>query len=196
MAAYLKKIGISAEVLAFFHAHDLHFDYGHDQEVFAPGFHYVPTTTHVWLAGNQDAPEVIITLSAMEALAWYATNQNRYRDPAALAFISLGNLPSEKQLGWLLREFPKRKFSLVLGNHLLGCLADIKVALSIAGKPVALRWQKEKVGVGLDDRTVYLDAAECSLNRLEKITGIRTGVRTRKPKQAATFLHKLQQNVV
>jgi hypothetical protein len=192
IGAEVERLGISPEVLAFFHIDELCFDYGEDREVYKYGFHYIPTTTNVWLAGNRYAPEVVITGSAMEAVAWYALNYAWYRDPLDFLFVSLGNLPCEEQIAWLKREFPKRKFSLVFGDHVLGGLCDIKVGLLLAGYKAALRWQKEKAGICVVGRTIWLNASHCSLNRFEKTSGIRTGIRTRKPPGYVTYLAKLQ----
>lgn len=191
MLADMERLGFSPEIQAFFHLKEFRFDYGGDTEVFEAGLQVVPTTTNAWLAGNEHSPEVIITQSAMEAISWYYYHRHRYRDPCNLAFVSLGNLPCEEQISWLRRNFKKRKFTLVFGNHLLGRLTDICVATALSGKPAALRWQKEKISVSFDGRRQELSEAQYSLHAFEQAFGIRTGIRTSKPSRHSTYLAQL-----
>lgn len=192
MNPVLKGLGISAEVQAFFHADDLCFDYGGVSEIYEEGLHFVPTTTGIWLAGNRYGTEVIITHSAMEAIAWFAVNHRRYADPAALALISLGNLPSREQLSWVQRSFPRRKFTLVFGNCLLGKLADIRVAVMLKGKSISMSWQKKKAVVCFQGCTACFEESQCSLHRFENQFGVRSGIRTSKPALHVTYLTQLQ----
>lgn len=192
MNKVLKRLGISPDVQAFFHAEHLSFDYGGICEVYDEGFHYIPTTSHIWFAGNPYGPEVIVTNSAMEALAWYTINRQNYRDPASLALVSLGNLPAEEQLAWLRARFRRRKFTLAFGAHLLGTLTDIRVAGALQGKEVILRWQKKKAEICMNGRTAFLEEAQCTLHHFEKLFGLRTGIRTSKPNLHATYLTHLQ----
>lgn len=194
MEDVVKKLGLSSGDLAFFRLKDFNFDYGGDQEIFKNDFHYVPTTTNVWLAGNYYSSDVVVANSAMEVLSWYIFNKNKFRDPSSLALISLGNLPSDEQICWLRREFRGRKLSLLFGNDLLGAMTDIKVALSIIGKKPALHWQKDKIEILVEGSSILLTPAHCSLNRFEKISGIRTGIATLKPKQHTSFLNKLKEH--
>jgi hypothetical protein len=191
MSTLAERLGISPEGQAFFHLKELQFDYGSETEIFETGLHFIPTTTNAWLAGNRFAPEVVITCSAMEAIAWYTYHSHRYGDPYNLAFVSLGNLPCEEQISWLRRSFKRRKFTLVFGNHLMGSLTDVWVAAALKGKPAALRWQKEKIGVSFDGRRQELSAAQCSLYAFEQAFSIRTGIRTSKPSRHSTYLAQL-----
>ncbi|WP_158829105.1 hypothetical protein [Mucilaginibacter lacusdianchii] len=192
MNALLKRLGLSHQVQAFFHADELSFDYGGTREIYDEGFHYVPTTAHVWQAGDRYAREVIITSSAMEAVAWFALKKNAYQAGSGLALVSLGNLPSPEQLDWVRRTFPRRRITLVFGNHLLGALTDIRVAGWLQGKNLRLRWQKEKVEISLGPRQTWLEEAHCSLHQVEKAFGLRSGIRTCKPRVHATYLAQLQ----
>ncbi|MGN8070920.1 hypothetical protein [Mucilaginibacter sp. 22184] len=187
----MERLRISPEIQAFFHIADFRFDYGTETEIFQEGLHLVPTTTNAWLAGNQYAPEVIITHSAMEAIAWYVHHSHRYRDPYNLAFVSLGNLPCEEQISWLRRNFARRKFTLVFGNQLLGGLTDIWVASALKGKPALLRWQKEKTGVSFMGRYQEFLETQSSLHAFETAFNIRTGIRTSKPTRHSTYLAQL-----
>lgn len=191
----LKRLGISSEVQAFFHADHLCFDYGDASEVYGDGFHYVPTTSHLWLVGSVYAADVIVTSSAMEALAWYEFHHPYYHDPGKLAFVSLGNLASDSQLNWLRSNFKRRKFTLVFGNDFLGALTDIRVTAALKNKAVILCWQKREAEVRLNGRTACFDESCCSLYRFEQVFGLRTGIRTSKPSVHTSFLIQLQQHV-
>jgi hypothetical protein len=192
MNPILKRLGVQPEVQAFFHADELRFNYGDAQEVYDEGYHYVPTTSAIWMAGNTYAPNVVITSSAMEAIAWYALHYSKYRDPHAFAFVSVGNLVYQEQLNWLRQQFPKRKFNLIFGKHLLGVLTDIRVAAGLMGKQISLSWQKEKVRIDLDGRIAFLPDSACSLHSFEKAFGLYSGIRTRKCSPSTTYLMKLQ----
>lgn len=191
MNPVLERLGISPQAEAFFHAESLCFDYGGISEVYDEGYHYVPTTDGLWLAGNRYAREVVITNSAMEAIAWYAIHRSRYADPAALALVSLGNLPTPAQLSWLRSSFRRRKFTLVFDHSLLGKLTDIKAGCLLKGKTISLCWQKEKAVISYQGRTAYFDESCCSLHHFEKAFGLRLGIRTSKPALHATHLIQL-----
>ncbi|MBE9583385.1 hypothetical protein IM792_02905 [Mucilaginibacter sp. JRF] len=194
MDGFLDRLGISSEILAFFQSPDLSFHYGEDEEIFRPGFHYVPTTRNLWVSGNPYAPEVVITNSAMEAVSWLVCNRTRFKNPFAFTFVSVGNLPCDLQMKCLVRDFRGRKFSLVFGNCLLGRITDISVALQLRGTNVELRRRNKITAVSAKGSTWFLHDYDCSLNHLEKISGIRTGVRTRKPNNDVTFFDKLKYN--
>lgn len=191
MHPVLKRLGVSPEVQSFFHADELRFDYGNVCEIYEEGLHYVPTTPNLWVAGNRYATEIVLCQSAMEALAWYSVNQYIYNAPAALAFVSLGNLPTQAQLNWVARHFRRRKLTLAFGNSLLGALTDIRVAGWLKEKNVVLGWQKENVEIRLNGCVAVLPEAQCSLYRFEQLFNLRTGIRTSKPATHATYLAQL-----
>ncbi|MCQ6957052.1 hypothetical protein [Mucilaginibacter aquariorum] len=192
MHPLLTELGVSEELQAYFYTEDLCFEYANDKEYFGEGFHLVPVTADLWMAGNYPATELIITASAMEAIAYLALNQWRHPANAVLSFIAIGNLPHARQLGWISSYCQKRKITLVFGNDLLGRLADIAVASGIRGKAVRLCWQDGMVMLYLN-HTAYRFAPErLSLNAFEKAAGFRTAIRTRKPTHHHSFLEQLQ----
>ena len=80
---------VPAEVQALFNIHELLFTYGDNFEHFDTGFHRVPTTQNIWLAGKDLSREVVITSTAMEAIAYLSVNLYRYPDLNALSFIAV-----------------------------------------------------------------------------------------------------------
>jgi hypothetical protein len=187
----LTALGVSQELQAYFNTADLCFDYGNEQELFGQGFHRVPTTADLWMAGNYPATELIVTSSAMEAVAYMALNAWRHPSNAVMSFISLGNLPHPRQLEWISAYCQKRKITLVFSNDLPGKLADIIVASGIRNKDVRPVWHHDKIQLHVGHRTFSFPPETVSLNTFQKAAAIRTGIRTRKPARHNTFLDQL-----
>lgn len=192
MNALLTALGVPAVIQEFFDAGELLFDYGGHFEHYGMGFHRVPTTPHLWLAGNALTREVVIVPAAMEAIAYLTLNLHRYHDLDQLSLIAIGNVPCNGQLRWIRTRFPKRKYTLVFANELLGRLNDIRVAAGLKGKMV--RFFNTTAGMQIEfNRVVYqLGTDEISLNRFEKVAALRTGCRTVKPKTFNSFLEQLK----
>ena len=191
MNELLLRLGVSNELQAFFKTGELPFSYGNEQEIFAEGFHYIPTGTDIWTAGGFTASEVIITYSVMEAIAYLTLNRDRNPQLTALEFIALGNLPQRTQLDWIRYSRQKRKITLVFGHDLAGRLADIFVATGIRNKSLSLRLDGEHVIATYGSRIYTASPETLSLNAFEKATGMRTGIRTCKPNIHNTFLDQM-----
>ena len=192
MNALLTKLGVPEKVQRFFNAAELLFCYGEHFEHYGDSFHRVPTTTNLWIAGNEMAREVIVTSTAMETIAFLTINRHRYPDPEILTFLAIGNLAHPGQLNWIRDAFPKRKFTLVFGNDLLGRLADIKVGAGLHGKHVCLLRSDVRIRITCENRLFEFEQDNLSLNAFEKMSGLRTGIRTHKPKEFNTFLDQLK----
>jgi hypothetical protein len=192
MNALLSALNVPVEVQQFFNADELLFNYGGHYEQYDTGFHRVPTTTHLWLAGNSLSKTVILTSSAMEAIAYLTINRYKFSNLRDVTFMALGNLPSTGQLKWIRDTFRKRKFILVFGNDLLGRMADIRVAAGLRNKPVAFHYTAFRIGVKCRRVLYEFDIDQLSLNAFEKATAIRTGCRTDKPKKFTSFLDQLK----
>ena len=192
MSDLLTELGVSKELQAFFNITETLFSYGNDQEYFGPGIHLIPTTNNLWVAGNDTASELVITSSAMEAIAYLALNTYRYPVTETICFIAIGNLPHAAQLDWIRANRQKRKLTLVFGNDLLGRLADIAVACGLCNKAVRLCWSDGQVEVFVNNRQFEATPELLTLNTFEKAAGIRTGIRTRKPIRHDTFLQQLK----
>ncbi|WP_295668133.1 hypothetical protein [uncultured Mucilaginibacter sp.] len=188
----LTALGVPEAVQAFFDVPELMFNYGGHFEHFGTGFHRVPTTPNLWLAGKELAREVIITSTAMEAIAYLSVNLHRYSDLDTLSFIALGNLPHYGQLQWIKSHYPKRKFTLVFGKDLLGRLADIRVAAGLKNQAVRLLRTDLQIQIMCNDEVYRFDPEVLSLSAFEKASGLRTGFRTSKPKEFDTYLEQLK----
>ena len=191
MPALLTQLGVPPELQAFFDLQDLYFTYGDEQEVYGPGFHHVPVTRDLWMAGSHPATELIITPSAMEAIAYTTLNAWRHPANSLVSFIAVGLRPQPEQLQWLARYCLKRKITLVFPNDLCGRLADIVIAAGIRNKPVRPVWNSPGVQLWLNNQVIQLPAEKLSLHTFEKAASLRTGIRTRKPGRFNTFLDQL-----
>jgi len=192
MNALLTAMGVPAIIQEFFHTEELLFNYGGHYEQYTERFHRVPTTRHLWLAGNDHTHQVIITSSAMEAVAFLTLNRHRYPVLNSITCIAIGNLPHDGQLRWIRSQFPKQKYTLVFGNDLLGILADIRVAAGLKGKMVTFSNREGLITVSFNRVKYQFPEEAISLNAFEKAAAIRTGCRTVKPKVFNSFLDQLK----
>jgi hypothetical protein len=192
MNPVLTALGVPIQVQAFFNSNELLFNYGGHYEHYDTGFHRIPTTTHLWLAGAEITREVIITSTAMEAIAYLSANLYKYPELHFLTFIAIGNLPHRNQMLWIKSHFPKRKLTLVFGNDLMGRLTDIKVVAGLHKKDVTLELSGSKVNINYNNVLYQFEQEGLSLYAFEKAAGLRSGCRTSKPKEHITFLDQLK----
>ncbi len=193
MNEYLIRLGVPLEIQAFFNIKaDLSFNYGDSFEHFGENFHKLPTTLNLWIAGNESALEVIITYSAMEAIAFLTLNQVRYPKFQQLAFIAIGNRLHPEQTDWIRQRFPRRKFTLVFGNGLLSNITDIKLTAALKNLSFRIYHASHKVMIYRLDELKIFEDEQLSLNAFKVAFGIRGNFRTRKPTQSLTFLDQLK----
>jgi len=193
MNEQLTRLGVPQALQAWFDCREkAEFDYGGAKEIFTDELHKVPTTANLWLAGSRSASEVVITYSAMEAIAFLTLHADHYPRPDALSFIATGNLPSMGQLLWIRRQFKKRKFTLVFGSGLLGTLTDIKVAAGLKGHGTRIMLLDDQVRIQMKAHSYLIPVQQISLYAFEKAAGLRTGIRTRKPNAVGDFLDQLR----
>jgi hypothetical protein len=194
MNNYLTRIGIPPDIQTFFNAgHELSFNYGDDHEHFAEGFHKIPTTRNLWVAGNETAAEVIISHSAMEAMAFLTVNRIRYPRPEHLLFISIGNRLQPEQTDWIRQHYRRRKFTLIFGSDLVGHLTDIKVTAAIKELQIHFVHKGQQVTIFLQEKFQVFEDEKISLHQFRVAFGIRANIYTRKPSKASSFLTQLMQ---
>jgi hypothetical protein len=186
MPAILDQLGVPGDVRLFFepyyeNAGDyLLFPFGDEQEVFSMDLHRVPTAVHPWVAGDGDL--AFFSFSAMEAIAFLSCYAYAYPDFHQLRFIATGNYLGELAMSG-------RKITLLFGRDILGRLADIKLSAALRGKDAALAYcGEERFDIGGH----FFAEGKISLNAFEKAAGIRSGIRTCKPKGFNTFLEQLK----
>jgi len=192
MNAFLTGLGVPRELQAFFNSDLPPFSADYDENTYDNSFYTDPSGADLWLAGNETATEIVITTSALEAIAFMTLNAYRYPVPEALFFIALGNMPHARQLSWIKDNRQKRKINMVFGNDLSGILLDVRVAAGLTGRSVQLSWSGSMVLVTTGSRQFAASPENLTLNSFEKAAGIRSGIRTRKPRRFNTFLEQLK----
>ena len=192
MNAYLTTLGVSPKIQQFFAVEEPLFDFGNESEYFSDIVHRVPATNNLWMAGDQFARQVVITFSAMEAIAFLTLNQTTYQNFNDLLFIATGARISSGQLNWIRLNLKRREFTLAFGNELIGRITDIKVATAIRNKTVRLKFQEGNVIAWLKEKKIVFDEDKLSLHTFETTLGIRTMIRTCKPLNQLTFLDELK----
>ncbi|GAC1310466.1 MAG: hypothetical protein NVSMB24_27790 [Mucilaginibacter sp.] len=193
MNTLLTGLGISPEIQAFFNAAaDLSFSYGDQQEYYGEGFHTVPSTRNLWVAGTHNATHVVIAYSVIEAMAFITLNRHRYPRLEQLAFVAIGNRLHVEQANWIRENFPGRKFTLVFGKDLIGHITDIKLAAGIKNIPIRVFFLDNEVLIYRNKVLRVFNQDQISLHAFQEAFGIRPRFRTAKPVQSLTFLDQLK----
>lgn len=191
MNSLLTELGVPPELQALFNNTDCLFDFGDSHEHFGQGFHRVPTSQNVWRASRDCVTEVIITHSAMEAVAYITLNSYSHSVIENIGFIAIGNYPHALQTGWIRDTFKKRKITLVFGNCLLGILADIRVVAGLRSLQLRMTLDGNCIKLESKGLTHSIEQGSLSLYLFEKAFGIRSGIKTSKPKNHLTYLDQL-----
>jgi hypothetical protein len=193
MNELLTRLGVPLDIQAFFNCSgELVFHYGDTYEHYGEGFHKIPTTGNLWIAGDPTAADVIVTFCAMEAIAFITVNRHRYPKLAELAFIAIGNKLQVEQANWIKQRFRKRKFTLAFGGDLLGHLTDIKLGAALRYLPIAIQHSNYKVSIYCRDQLRVFDEDRISYHAFQLAFGIRGKIRTRKSIKTLTFLDQLK----
>lgn len=190
----LTELGVPQELQALFNHSECLFDFGDGYEHFGEGFHRVPTSQNVWRASRECVSDVIITNSAMEAIAYITLNRHMHSSVENIAFIAIGNYPHTLQTDWIRTTFKKRKITLVFGNCILGILADIRVVAGLRLLPLKIRLAGHFIKLECKGTSCLIDQHSISLHAFEKAFSIRSGMKTCKPKNHLTYLDQLLAN--
>jgi hypothetical protein len=193
MNTLLTRLGIPLEIQAFFNVStNLTFDYGYQYERYDDGIHIVPSTQNLWFAGNQNATHLIITYSAMEAMAYITLNRHRFPRLEQLAFIAIGNKLNMEQGDWIRKSFPGRKAILVFGKDLVGHLTDIKLTAAIKNITIRIFYQDQEIHIYLNNCLKIFNQDQISLHAFQEAFAIRPRFRTGKPVHSLTYLDQLK----
>ncbi|MBS1527701.1 MAG: hypothetical protein JST19_18795 [Bacteroidetes bacterium] len=196
MNEVLNRLGISPEIQAFFGlSTKLIFYYGDDVEEFSEAFHRVPTTRNLWVAGAELANHIVITYSAMEAIAFISTNRHRYQKLEQLAFVAIGNKLQAEQIDWIRNTYPGRKLTLVFGRQVIDQITAIKLAAGIKNFAIRVYFENNKVIIRHHAEQRVFDADRLSLHEFQEAFGLRPRLNTGKPIKALTFLDQLKTNL-
>lgn len=132
--------------------------------------------------------------SAIEALCFCNLNNGCLERPGSSAFTLLGLLPVAVQIRKLQAQLPNAKVFTVLDNDLLGRTLDCKIALWSKNKDAGFYLHKDRVMCNYQTRTYRFLENEFSLHRFEKLSGLRSGIRTYKPKAGFVSFSELHRH--
>lgn len=202
MHPYLTRLGISAEVQAFFSpfcpgaSTDLVFQHGSYREHFGLAFHRLSPGGDCWLAGETNfawVNQVYIGSSAMDLIAFLQLYGQTMPDWSHLLFVATGITPSAGQLRWIRENLSVKKLTLLFPNDLLGKITDLKVAAALRGLPAAaFLAEKEMLTVCFRAREYHFDQQNFSLAAFERAANYRFKVVTRKPKLGSSFYEQVK----
>lgn len=183
----LNKLGVPRNVRLFFEPYyrvladgSIAFPFGDEFEHVAPNFHRLPTAVNPWTAGC--GPLVFISFSAMEAISFLSCSAHSFPNLKLLQFIAVGN-------HWENIPSITGKTTLLFGKDILGRLTDVKVSAALRTKKIAIRYT--------GDEEFHIDGhrfseGQLTLNAFEKTLGIRSGIRTVKPRSYNTFFEQIK----
>jgi|GEM_PF-1056650 len=203
MHPYLTRLGIMPEVQMYFRPFyvsdalgNLVFPYGEDLEHFGFAFHRVPATDAFWMAGNlhfRQAGLVILSASALDAIAWLNKKLDSFPQTGNLLFLSLGAGISGAQLHWIRAHLQGKSFRVIFSRDVLGRMADLKLAAGIRGWPLSVYGgDDERVVVNFRAKLFSFSQENFSLAAFERAAGIRFAIAALKPKYYNSFFEELK----
>jgi hypothetical protein len=146
-----------------------------------------------------DPPQVshlFLSHSAAEILCFCQFNPHWLDSPGKVAFAALGLLPTADQVVFLKKRVPNAKIHTLFDTGVTGRVIDCKVALwlrkidalfLVAGDLVEIRFRRNNFSI---------PSCAFSLNRFEKITGLRSGIRTHKSKSGLGSYYEFYLNTL
>jgi hypothetical protein len=197
---YLERLDIHPKVRSFFQPflhkitnEEIIINYRDCIEHATANFHRIPITENHWTAGNiAIASQLIISSSAMDAVAWLNQNHQRYRNLNDLCFISVGAFPTTTHAAIIQKYAPHKKLHFLFSNEPTGALCDLKLASYIRDQPLKITHQNHRYQIQLQHKIYILH--HLSLNALEKQSHHNFHIRTHKPKKHGTYYQQLRQH--
>lgn len=145
----------------------------------------IPVCKGIWVATDSlpaSVTDLFIGHSASDILCFCHYYPDRLAELCSAAFASLGLLPSKEQFVRLKSLFPNAKIHTVFDTGISGRVADCKVATWQLGKNARFTLVFDQVEFYCDRKRYRIPVGIFSLNRFEKASGIRSGIKTHKPK--------------
>ena len=202
MHPYLTRLGVRAEVQAFFEPYylavsgDLLFQQGNYREHFGFAFHRIPSGSDFWLAGELNlsmVDRVFISTSAMDAIAFLHFFGHSLADWENILFISTGIKPTAIQLRWIRDKLGGKHLTLLFPADLPGNVTDLMVAAAYRRMPAAaFLAEKERLNICFRAKVYEFDRQTFTLSAFERASAYRFKVVTCKPKHGASFLDELK----
>jgi hypothetical protein len=203
MHPYLTRLGVREMVQQFFapfftsdETGNLCFWYGEVCEHFGFGFHRVPLSANLWLAGNlnfSQVRQVIISGSALDAVSWLNKKAIYLSHTENLLFISTGAGLQTEHIRWINERLRGKVFCLIYGNDLLGRLASVKMAAGLRRLPMEVYAEgTDEISVSFRSRNFSFSQDNFSLHAFEKAAKFRFGIRCDQPTDHLTFFDGLK----
>jgi hypothetical protein len=157
-------------------------------EYWSEDLHLVPSSTGIWLAYDGfpfQIKHLFLSHSAADILCfchrfpfWLKISDN-------IAFAALGLIASSSQISLVKRQFFNAKVHTLFDAGITGRVADCKVSLWLYKREARFWFQDENVQIRYKRKYYSMPANTFSLSLFEKTVGLRSGVRTHKPKNGA-----------
>lgn len=150
--------------------------------------HIVPNTNGIWILnlGTYIQVRHLFLASSGAELLCFCHLYSGWLVPAGqTAFASLGILPRSEQVRFLAELFPNARIHLLFDAGVTGRVTDCRIALWLAKRDAKFWYQDESIHVRYSCRSYFIPAQSFSLSRFEKTVGLRSGIRTHKPKEGA-----------
>ncbi|QQD14363.1 hypothetical protein [Sphingobacterium sp. UDSM-2020] len=145
----------------------------------------IPVSNAMWLVTDSlpvSVTNLFIGHSASDILCFCHYYPNWITSPCLVTFASLGLLPSKEQFVYLKGLFPNAKIHTVFDGGISGRVADCKVATWQLGKNARFSLVDDHGEFYCNKKRYRIPVGNFSLNRFERLSGIRAGIRTHKPK--------------
>lgn len=154
----------------------------------------IPVSKGAWLATDSlpiSVTNLFIGHSASDILCFCHYYPNWVNSPCLSAFVSLGLLPTKEQFTWLKSLFTNAKIHTVFDGGISGRIADCKVATWQLGKNARFSLVDDHGEFYYNKKRYRIPIGDFSLNRFERLSGIRAGIRTHKPKNGFDSFYDL-----
>lgn len=154
-------------------------------ECWSAGLHLVPASTGIWLAYDGLPVQVrhlFLSHTAADILSFCHFFPSWLKISDTIAFAAVGPIASNPQISLLKRQFFNAKVHTLFDVGITGRVTDCKVALWIKGTDATFIVDRELIHVSYHRNKFVIPVEAFSLNRFEKTVGIRSGIRTHKPK--------------
>jgi len=145
----------------------------------------IPVCKGMWLVTDSlpvSVTNLFIGHSASDILCFCHYYPNWIIPHRPSAFASLGLLPTKEQFTCLKTLFTNAKIHTVFDGGISGRVADCKVATWQIGKSARFSLVDDHGEFYCNKKKYRIPVSIFSLNRFERLSGIRAGVRTHKPK--------------
>lgn len=160
----------------------------------------VPSAAGIWCAGAYHPNSVrhnFLFYSGLEALSFCSMATDWLVRPGFAVFSALGLCPSASQISLLQYRFPNARLHTVFGNDILGRITDCKVALWSKRRDAVFNIEKDVIVGNYNGKIFRIPEPIFSLSLFEQKCGLRSGIRTHKPKAGiSTFTNILRDNIL